>query len=94
VLHVGAIDREKLGALIGPSRFDSEFENPVTNRIDYLIRDDLDVAWHRSELGLWSARRLGPSSLVPTEHPQRTERVPATRFTDGFAERGCERLAV
>jgi RNA ligase len=35
VLHVGALDREKLGALIGPSRFDSMFENPFTNRIDH-----------------------------------------------------------
>ena len=37
VLHVGALDREKLGNLIGPSRFDSEFENSVTNRIDHLM---------------------------------------------------------
>jgi hypothetical protein len=37
VLHVGALDREKLAALIGPSRFDSEFENPLTNRIDHLM---------------------------------------------------------
>ena len=37
VLHVGALDREKLGNLIGPSRFDSEFENPLTNRIDHLM---------------------------------------------------------
>ena len=44
VLHVGALDREKLGALIGPSRFDSEFENPVTNRIDYLVRNKPGVA--------------------------------------------------
>ena len=37
VLHVGAFDREKLGNLIGPSRFDSEFENPFTNCIDHLM---------------------------------------------------------
>jgi hypothetical protein len=37
VLHAGALDRERLTALIGPSRFDSEFENPFTNRIDDLM---------------------------------------------------------
>jgi len=37
VLHVGALDREKLGALIGSSRFDSEFENPLTKRKDHLM---------------------------------------------------------
>src|SRR5438270_1692092 len=30
VLHTGALDRERLAALIGPSRFDSEFVNPIT----------------------------------------------------------------
>jgi hypothetical protein len=37
VLHVGALNRERLGNLIGPSRFDSEFENPLTKRIDHLM---------------------------------------------------------
>ena len=37
VLHAGALDREKLRNLIGPSRFDSEFENPLTNHIDHLM---------------------------------------------------------
>ncbi len=37
VLHVGALDREQLGALIGPSHFDSEFENPLTKRTDELM---------------------------------------------------------
>ena len=32
-----ALDREKLGGLIGPSCFDSVFENPLTNRIDHLM---------------------------------------------------------
>ena len=34
---LGALDRERLEALIGPSRFDSEFENPLTNRTDNLM---------------------------------------------------------
>jgi hypothetical protein len=46
------------------------------------------------QLGLWSARRLEPSSLVPTEHPQRPERVPPTRLAHRLAEREGERLVV
>ncbi len=37
VLHRGAIDRERLLSLIGPSRFDSLFDNPLTNRTDDLM---------------------------------------------------------
>jgi RNA ligase len=37
VLHVGAIEREQLRALVGPSCFDSEFENPITKRTDHLM---------------------------------------------------------
>jgi RNA ligase len=37
VLHAGALDRERLTALIGPSRFDSEFDNPLTKRADDLM---------------------------------------------------------
>jgi hypothetical protein len=37
VLHVGALDRERLAALIGPSRFDGAFENPLTKRTDNVM---------------------------------------------------------
>jgi hypothetical protein len=37
VLYQGKLDRETLLALIGPSRFDSQFENPVTRRTDNLM---------------------------------------------------------
>jgi len=37
VVHVGAISRSELEALIGPSRFDSHFENPRTQRADDLM---------------------------------------------------------
>jgi hypothetical protein len=37
VLHVGALDRDRLGTLIGPSPFDSLFENPRTLRSDNLM---------------------------------------------------------
>lgn len=37
VLHTGNLDRDQLQQLIGPSLFDSEFENPVTKRTDNLM---------------------------------------------------------
>jgi hypothetical protein len=37
VLHRGAADRDLLIELIGPSQFDSEFDNPVTRRLDNLM---------------------------------------------------------
>jgi len=37
VIHAGSLDRDRMEALIGPSRFDAEFENPRTNRTDGLM---------------------------------------------------------
>jgi hypothetical protein len=37
VLHSGALNRSELQALIGPSKFDSLFENPLTHRSDSLM---------------------------------------------------------
>jgi len=37
VLHRGPAKAEELGALIGPSAFDSAFDNPVTGRTDHLM---------------------------------------------------------
>jgi hypothetical protein len=37
VLHHGAIGKEELSKLIGPSLFDSVFENPLTKRTDNLM---------------------------------------------------------
>jgi hypothetical protein len=37
VLHTGAISKEQLNELIGPSRFSSQFENPNTGRTDRLM---------------------------------------------------------
>jgi hypothetical protein len=37
VIHTGAIDREQLVALIGPSRFDSQFANPLSGQTDPLM---------------------------------------------------------
>jgi hypothetical protein len=37
VLHTGALTRDELATLIGRSRFDSRFENPITKRTDNLM---------------------------------------------------------
>lgn len=37
VVHSGAVERSEIEALIGPSRFDSQFENPNTKRTDDLM---------------------------------------------------------
>jgi hypothetical protein len=47
VIHTGALDREPLVSLIGPSRFDSRFENPLTGQTDHLM-EGLDL---RTEAG-------------------------------------------
>ena len=37
VVHAGALPKSDLDGLIGPSRFDSQFENPLTNQTDNLM---------------------------------------------------------
>jgi hypothetical protein len=37
VVRAGSLDRGRLGSLIGPSRFDGEFEDPLTGRADRLM---------------------------------------------------------
>ncbi len=37
VIHRGPVTADDLGALIGPSRYDSEFQNPLTGRVDNLM---------------------------------------------------------
>ncbi|WP_010587384.1 RNA ligase family protein [Schlesneria paludicola] len=37
VLHVGSLRRDDLRELLGPSRFDSQFDNPVTRQTDHLM---------------------------------------------------------
>lgn len=37
VVHTGALQKKQLEKLMEPSAFDSEFENPLTNRIDNLM---------------------------------------------------------
>lgn len=56
VLHRGSANREQLADLIGPSSYDSQFENPFTYRIDnlmeglYLRTETQDVVTGRSKV--------------------------------------------
>lgn len=59
VVHQGSLKREHLDLLIGPSRFDSEFENPLSGRVDnlmeglYLRTESDGVVTGRSKLVRW-----------------------------------------
>ncbi len=53
VVHTGSCPRERLAALIGPSRFDSQFENPLTRRTDNLM----EGLYLRTEAGGVVSRR-------------------------------------
>ncbi len=37
VVHTGTVSRDDIEDLIGPSKFDSHFENPITKRSDNLM---------------------------------------------------------
>jgi len=37
VIHTGSLTRNQIENLIGPSQFDSQFENPLTHRLDNLM---------------------------------------------------------
>ena len=37
VIHQGTVTRDDLERLIGPSQFDSPFDNPLTNKTDNLM---------------------------------------------------------
>ena len=72
VLHVGALDREKLGALIGPSCFDSEFENPDTKPIDHLM-EGLYLRTEENGVVTGRAKFVGPEfveKVKQSEHWQ------------------------
>jgi RNA ligase len=56
VLHTGSLTRKQLESLIGPSGFDSQFENPLTQRLDnfmeglYLRTESEGVVTGRAKL--------------------------------------------
>jgi hypothetical protein len=69
VLHFGALDREELVALIGPSRFDSEFEDPLTKRTDHLMEG---LYLRTEELGVVTGRAkfVRPEFIEKVKHSE------------------------
>ena len=66
VVHRGATTAEALRGLIGPSRFDSAFENPLTDRTDAIM----EGLYLRTEAGGWVT---GRAKLVRPEFVERVK---------------------
>ena len=84
ILHSGQIDQESLSKLIGPSRFRSRFENPVTGKTD----DLMEGLYLRTEAGgvvTGRAKFVRPEFVLKinqSEHWQHQMMVPNT-LADG-----------
>ncbi len=77
VLHRGPATAEKRRALIGPSAFDSAFENPVTSRTDHLM----EGLYVRTEAG---GHVTGRAKMV---QPEFVEKV--NKASTGSIKRWC-----
>ena len=66
VLHRGPATAEELQALIGPSAFDSAFDNPVTHRTDNLM----EGLYCRTEA---NGRLMGRAKMVRSEFVERVK---------------------
>lgn len=78
VVHTGALRVEELAALIGPSRFDSRFDNPVTGRPDDLV-EGLYLRTERAGAVSGRAKVVRPEfveRLKRSEHWQHQAMVP------------------
>jgi hypothetical protein len=67
VIHAGPLDRERLVALVGPSRFDSVFDDPTTGRAD----DLMEGLYLRTEAG---GVVTGRAKFVRPEFVERVKR--------------------
>lgn len=78
VLHQGKIGKEELQKLIGPSRFDSEFENPFTNRMDNVV-EGLYLRTEREGFVSGRSKFVRPEfveKIKQSEHWKNTAMVP------------------
>lgn len=84
VVHTGRLGRDELAGLIGPSRFDSHFDNPVTRRLDNLM----EGLYLRTEAGgvvTGRAKFVRPEfveKIKQSEHWQHQRMVP-NELADG-----------
>jgi len=89
VLHQGALKRSELETLIGPSKFDSQFENPLTHRTDNLmeglyLRTEAD-ANRVLHSGPFLTRSWTPGNIVPPAIAGRPPRAAkSTECVNGF----------
>jgi len=84
VVHTGAISRERLPGLIGPSRFESTFENPNTGRTDNLM-EGVYLRTESSEVVTGRAKFVRPEfveKIKESTHWQHRTMVP-NRLADG-----------
>jgi hypothetical protein len=84
VLHTGALDRERLAALIAPSRFDSAFENPLTQRTDDVM-EGLYLRTEADGIVTGRAKFVRPEfveKVKQSEHWQH-QAMTANRLADG-----------
>ena len=78
VVHAGAVAKDELAALIGPSQFDSRFDNPLTGAID-AIMEGLYLRTERGGAVSGRAKFVRPEFVERvklSEHWQRTAMVP------------------
>ena len=78
VVHSGPLRREELAALMGPSRFDSRFDNPLTGRPDALM-EGLYLRTERAGVVTGRAKVVRPEfveKVKQSEHWQHQPLVP------------------
>ncbi len=86
IVHQGKISQKELVALIGPSRFDSMFENPITHQRDALM----EGLYLRTEAGdqvIGRAKLVRPEfveKVKQSDHWQAQSMVP-NRLADGVS---------
>ena len=84
VVHTGAATRDELLALVGPSAFDSTFDNPLTGRPDDLM-EGLYLRTERDGVVTGRAKIVRPEFVERvklSEHWQHTAMVPNTLRPD------------
>ena len=84
IVHRGTVTRDALAELIGPSLFDSQFENPATKRVDNLM-EGLYVRTEAADVVTGRAKFVRPEfveKVQQSEHWQHQAMVP-NRLADG-----------
>jgi hypothetical protein len=78
VLHVGQLDRDQLSGLIGISKFDSRFENPISGQTDRLM-EGLYLRTERDDVVTGRAKVVRPEfveKIKQSTHWQHQAMVP------------------